>query len=115
MPPLNYYRMLGLARTAKTPEIRKAYRALVLQFHPDRNPGNKAAEEQFKALSEAYRTLSDPKLRLKYDLMTAAEDMPRVAYPPSAQSAAAARPAPARLARCRWSSRPRTRGPARTA
>ncbi len=96
MPPLNYYRLLGVARASKAPEIRKAYRALVLQYHPDRNPGNKAAEEQFKAINEAYRNLSDSKLRLKYDLMTANEEMPRVAYTaPSAQAAAAARPAPA--------------------
>jgi len=95
MPPPNYYRLLGVARTAKTPEIRKAYRALVLQFHPDRNPGNQAAEEQFKAINDAYRNLSDPKLRLKYDLLTANEEMPRVAYSAPSQAAAAqTRPAP---------------------
>jgi len=94
MAPLNFYRLLGVARTAKTPEIRKAYRELVLKYHPDRNPGDKNAEDQFKVISEAYRTLSDAKLRLKYDLLTAHEDMPRITYPPGPATAAATKPAP---------------------
>lgn len=91
MGPINYYRLLGVARNASQAEIRKAYRALVLQFHPDRNPGQES-DDRFKALNEAYRTLSNESLRVKYDLITANEDMPRVAYTPPAQPTA--RPAP---------------------
>jgi molecular chaperone DnaJ len=63
----DYYATLGVSRSAKPEEIRKAYRHLARKHHPDVNPGNKAAEEKFKQLSEAYEILSDEKKRKIYD------------------------------------------------
>ncbi len=61
------YEILGVTRNATTEEIKKAYRKLAIQFHPDRNPGDKAAEEKFKEIAEAYAILSDPDKRTRYD------------------------------------------------
>ncbi len=63
----DYYGILGVSRDASPEDIKKAYRRLALQYHPDRNPGDKAAEEQFKKISEAYEVLSDPDKRRRYD------------------------------------------------
>jgi molecular chaperone DnaJ len=63
----DYYATLGVSRTAKPEEMRKAYRRLARKYHPDVNPGNKAAEEKFKQLSEAYEILGDEKKRRIYD------------------------------------------------
>jgi molecular chaperone DnaJ len=63
----DYYAILGVDRKAKPEEIRKAYRHLARKYHPDLNPGNKAAEEKFKEISEAYEILSDEKKRQIYD------------------------------------------------
>ena len=65
----NYYEILGVSRNATADEIKKAYRKLAMKFHPDRNPGNKAAEEKFKGINEAYDVLSDTKKRGLYDQM----------------------------------------------
>lgn len=63
----DYYRALGVARTANEADVKKAYRKLALQYHPDKNPGNKQAEEKFKEVAEAYATLSDAAKRRHYD------------------------------------------------
>jgi molecular chaperone DnaJ len=67
MSKRDYYEILGVAKTATTDEIKKAYRKVAMQFHPDRNPGDKAAEEKFKAAAEAYEILSDADKKAQYD------------------------------------------------
>jgi molecular chaperone DnaJ len=67
MAERDYYELLGVPRTATTEEIKKAYRKLAMQFHPDRNPDDKAAEARFKEVSEAYEVLSDADKRQRYD------------------------------------------------
>ena len=63
----DYYGLLEVSREATGPELKKAYRKKAMAFHPDRNPGDAVAEEQFKAVSEAYQVLSDPQKRQIYD------------------------------------------------
>src|SRR5215470_15314430 len=63
----NLYDTLGVKRDASVEDIRKAYRKLAKKHHPDVNPGNKAAEDKFKAVSAAYEVLSDAKRRAEYD------------------------------------------------
>lgn len=63
----DYYEVLGVAKTASAEEIKSAYRKLAMKYHPDRNPGDKAAEEKFKEAAEAYDVLHDPEKRQRYD------------------------------------------------
>ncbi|WP_243575263.1 molecular chaperone DnaJ [Candidatus Cardinium sp. cByotN1] len=63
----DYYSVLGIERSATAEQIKKAYRKIAMQYHPDKNPGNKAAEEKFKAATEAYDVLSNPDKKQQYD------------------------------------------------
>jgi len=63
----DYYKLLGVSKSASQEEMKKAYRKLALKYHPDKNKGNKAAEEKFKEINEAYAVLSDKEKRQQYD------------------------------------------------
>jgi curved DNA-binding protein len=63
----DYYKILGVPRGSAADEIKKAYRKLAMRYHPDRNPGDKQAEDRFKEINEAYQVLSDPQKRARYD------------------------------------------------
>ena len=63
----DYYEVLGVKKDASAEEIKKAYRKSAMKYHPDRNPGDKTAEEKFKELGEAYEVLSDDDKRARYD------------------------------------------------
>ena len=63
----DYYEMLGIAKNASEDEIKKAYRKMAMKYHPDKNPGDKAAEEKFREATEAYEILKDPQRRAQYD------------------------------------------------
>src|SRR5262245_29699600 len=66
-PKRDYYEILEVERSASAEEIKKSYRKLAVKYHPDKNPGDKAAEEKFKELGEAYEALSDQQKRAAYD------------------------------------------------
>src|SRR6476646_2717467 len=67
MAKRDYYEVLGVTKSASADEIKKAYRKVAMQFHPDRNPGDKSAEESFKEAAEAYEVLSDTGKKAQYD------------------------------------------------
>src|ERR671933_246135 len=67
MSKRDYYEVLGVSRTATDQEIKSAYRRLAVKYHPDKNPGDAAAEEKFKEAAEAYSVLSDVEQRRRYD------------------------------------------------
>jgi len=62
-----YYEVLGVEKSANDDELKKAYRKLAMQYHPDKNPGNKEAEEKFREATEAYEVLKDSRKRSQYD------------------------------------------------
>lgn len=68
----DYYNILGVARNASADEVRKTYRKLAMKYHPDRNPGDKASEDRFKDINEAYQVLSDKEKRARYDQLGSA-------------------------------------------
>jgi curved DNA-binding protein len=68
----DYYKSLGVERSASADDVRKAYHKLAMQYHPDRNPGDKHAEERFKDINEAYQVLSDQQKRARYDQLGSA-------------------------------------------
>ena len=63
----DYYEVLGLQKGASDNDIKKAFRKMAMKYHPDKNPGDKVAEEKFKEINEAYAVLSDPEKKEKYD------------------------------------------------
>src|SRR5882724_4055340 len=67
MSKRDFYEILGVERGASDEDLKKAYRKQAVKYHPDKNPGDKAAEEKFKELGEAYEILSDPQQRAVYD------------------------------------------------
>ncbi len=67
MADKDYYQILGVKKGATPEEVKKAYRKLAVKYHPDKNPGNKEAEERFKEINEAYAVLSDPQKKAQYD------------------------------------------------
>ncbi len=67
MSERSYYEILGVSKTANDDEIKKAYRQLAIKYHPDKNKGNKEAEEKFKEATEAYEVLKDSTKRRAYD------------------------------------------------
>ena len=67
MSKRDYYEVLEVSKTATAEEVKKAYRKKAIQYHPDKNPGDKTAEEKFKEAAEAYEVLSDPQKRQRYD------------------------------------------------
>ena len=76
---MNYYHILGVSEQASSGEIKTAYRKLAVRYHPDKNAGSIYAETRFKEISEAYRILSDPEKRARYDIMVVLEEQERLA------------------------------------
>ena len=105
----DFYAVLGVAKDADTAEIKKAYRKLAKQYHPDRNAGDDAAEQKFKDVGEAHAVLSDPEQRREYDAVRqmarggarftaggpGGASSYRAAWPRAPRSGPRARPAPA--------------------
>src|SRR3954464_6577075 len=78
---MTLYDSLGVSKSASADELKKAYRKLVRQYHPDKNPGNKEAEERFKEIQGAYDVLSDPAKRKQYDAFGSADGRAGEGFP----------------------------------
>ena len=76
MPTKNYYDILGVSKSASEAEIKKAYKKMAMQYHPDRNKGDKKAEAKFKEVNEAYQTLSDTSKKKNYDQFGSSDGNP---------------------------------------
>ncbi len=83
----DYYELLGVSKDASEGDLKKAFRQLAMKYHPDRNPGDKASEEKFKEINEAYSCLSDPAKRANYDRYGSAEGPGGAGYGPFASGA----------------------------
>jgi molecular chaperone DnaJ len=83
----DYYELLGVSKDASEADLKKAFRQLAMKYHPDRNSGNKASEEKFKEINEAYSCLSDPSKRANYDRYGSAEGPGGAGYGPFASGA----------------------------
>ena len=111
---LDYYQVLGIARTAEIADIKSAYKKLALKYHPDKNPGNPAAEEHFKQINEAYQALSDPYKKASYDLLLKYREhrqapAPGGYRPPRPRTAGADRSVYDRYGKYTWKSAPKYR------
>ena len=110
MPANDYYKALGVDKNASPEAIKKAYRKLAMQYHPDRNPDDDTAQDRFKEVNQAYQVLSDPQKRAAYDRWGASAFGPGAAGPAGADPAhcpvpgtqpGRGRPGPARCQRPR--------------
>lgn len=81
MPTLDYYAVLGVTRDASDEDIKKAYRKLVMQYHPDRNPGDTQAEARIRELNEAYDVIGDPEKRRTFERLRWGDEVGREAPP----------------------------------
>lgn len=88
---LDYYTLLGVQRTATEPQILQAYRQLALRYHPDLHPGDHAAVDRFKQVTEAFEVLGDPDKRRQYDEACRREQEAAVATPPAPVSSRVSR------------------------
>ena len=89
----DYYKALGINKNASQDDIKRVYRKLALKYHPDKNPGNKVAEEKFKDIGEAYEVLKDPEKRKKYDQLGANwKQYEKAGFDPSAYGFTGGRP-----------------------
>ena len=101
----DYYEVLGVSKSATDDEIKKAYRKLAKQYHPDLHPGDKECEEKFKELNEAAEVLGDPEKRKKYDQFGHAAFDPNAGFGGGETSSASAAARPARGATGRSAAR----------
>ena len=106
----NYYKTLGVDRTADAETIKKAFRKLARQHHPDANKGDKKAEEKFKEINEAYEVLSDPEKRKLYDQLGSNFNQYRQAPPNGRSAGGTGAPAACASAAVRAASRAACRG-----
>ena len=91
--PADYYKVLGIDRSAGAAEIKKAYRKLARKYHPDVNPDNEEAEQKFKEIQEAYAVLSDADKRKQFDTFGRVDGIPDMGFDPFRQASSSWRDA----------------------